>query len=153
MGDGSLDMAKSFLDPLHMCCRVLGVRGEQIASSPVSRKGDGRGRGQLFIAELLKELQCFLARSSQVCENRLHAVVMVSIDVTLIALVCQCHPFLSAHRAQVAGQTRLASERETQQDLDVALIFCHMGQVIFRPPRYFARNSACRTWTLKFFGA
>src|SRR5579859_7741286 len=153
MGDGSLDMAKSFLDPLYMCCRVLGVRGEQIASSPVSRKGDGRGRGQLFIAELLKELERFLARSSQVCENRLHAVVVASIDVALIALVSPCHSFLSAHRAQVAGQARLASEREAQQDLNIALIFCHMSQVIFRSPRCFARNSTRRTWSLKFFGA
>ena len=80
-------LAKSFLNPHHMHSRVLGVRGEQIASSPVSRKGDRRMRNQLFIGELLKEIQRFLARCSQIREKRLHTVVVVSFDVALITLV------------------------------------------------------------------
>ena len=70
-----------------MHCRVLSVRGEQITGSPVSRKGDRRMRGQLFIGELLKEIQRFLARCCQIRDKRLHPVVVVSIDVALIALV------------------------------------------------------------------
>jgi hypothetical protein len=35
-------LAKSFLNPPDMHCRVLGVRGEQITCSSVSRKGDRR---------------------------------------------------------------------------------------------------------------
>ena len=110
-------------------------------------------RGQLFIGELLKEMQRFLARCCQIRDKRLHPVVVVSIDVALIALVCQRQPFLSAHRAQVARQTRLAIEREAQQYLDVALICCQMGKVIFRSPSCFAGNSARRAWTLKVFRA
>ena len=53
-------------------------------------------RGQLFICELLKEIQRFLARCSQIRYKRLHTVVVVSIDVGLITLVCQSQPFLSA---------------------------------------------------------
>src|SRR6266568_3476388 len=100
-----------------MHCRVLSVRGEQITGSSVSCKGYRGMRGQLFICELLKEIQ----------------------------------RFLSAHRAQVAGQTRLAIEREAQQYLDITLIFCQMGKVIFSSPGCFTRNSARRAWTLKFF--
>ena len=70
-----------------MRCRVLSVRGEQVPGGPVSHKGDRRGRGQLFIAELLEEIQRILARASQVCDKRLHAVVVVSIDVALIPLI------------------------------------------------------------------
>ena len=49
-----------------MHCRVLGVRSEQITGGPVSRKGERRMRGQLFICEQLKEIQRFLARCSQI---------------------------------------------------------------------------------------
>src|SRR6266704_3518306 len=104
-----------------MHCRVLSIRGEQITGGPVSRKGYRGMLGQLFICELLKEIQRFLARCSQIRYKRLHTVVMVSIYVALITLVCQRQPFLSAHRAQVAGQTRLALEREAQQYLDITL--------------------------------
>src|SRR5713101_10067082 len=146
-------LAKSFLNPHNMHCRVLGVRSEQITGSPVSRKGWRRMRGQLFICEQLKEIQRFLARCSQIHYKRLHTVVVVSIDVALITLVSKRQPFLSDHRAQVAGQTRLAIEREAQQYLDVALIFCQMGKVIFSSPSCFAGNCARRAWTLKFFRA
>ena len=70
-----------------MHCRVLSVRGEQITGSPVSRKGYRGMRGQLFICELLKEIQRFLARCRQIREKRLHTVVVVSIYVALITLV------------------------------------------------------------------
>jgi hypothetical protein len=80
-------LAKAFLNPHNMHCRVLGVRGEQITGSPVSRKGDRRMRGQLFIGEQLQELQRFLARCSHIRYKRLHTVVVVSIDVALIPLV------------------------------------------------------------------
>ena len=70
-----------------MRCRVLCIRGEEFTGSPVRYVGDRRGGGQLFIAELLKQLQGLLARSSQVRGKRLNTVVVVSIDVSLIALV------------------------------------------------------------------
>jgi len=110
-------------------------------------------RDQLFIGELLQKIQRFLACCCQIRDKRLHTVIMVSIDVALIALICHRQPFLSAHRAQVAGQTRLASEREAQQYLDIALICCQMGKVIFRSPSCFAGNPARRAWTLKVFRA
>ena len=80
-------LAKSFLNPPNMHCRVLGVRGEEIPGSPVSRKGYRHMRGQLFICELLKETERFLARCSQIRYKRLHTVVEVSVDVALIPLV------------------------------------------------------------------
>ena len=80
-------LAKSLLNPHSMHCRVLGVRSEQITGSPVSRKGERRVRNQLVICELLKEIERFLTRCSQIREKRLHTVVVVSIDVALIPLV------------------------------------------------------------------
>ena len=90
MGEASISLqtlAKSFLNPRNMHSRVLSVRGEQITGSPVSRKGYRRVRGQLFICELLKEIQRSLARCSQIRYKRLHTVVVVSIDVALIPLI------------------------------------------------------------------
>ena len=59
-------LAKSFLNPSDMHCRVLSVRGEQITGSPLSRKGKRRMRGQLFICELLQQMQRFLPRCRQI---------------------------------------------------------------------------------------
>ena len=80
-------LAKSFLNPHHMHCRVLCVRGEQITGSPVSRKGDRRMRNQLFIGELFKQRQRFLACGREMLLQRFHRVIAVGIDVGLIPLV------------------------------------------------------------------
>jgi hypothetical protein len=87
-------LSKSFLNPRYLHCLVLGICSEQITASPIRCKGEKRRRSQLFVCELLKEMQRFLARCSHIREKRLHPVVMMSIDVALIVLVCQCQPFL-----------------------------------------------------------
>ena len=66
---------------------VLDTRDEQGAGSHVPQKGCRDRCSQLFIGELLKQFQRFLACCRELRAQRFHTVMAVGIDVGLIALV------------------------------------------------------------------
>jgi lipoate synthase len=66
---------------------MLGIGEEQVAGSHVRQKGCRYRCSQLFIGELLKQVQRFLACCRELRTKRFHTVIAVGIDVGLIALV------------------------------------------------------------------
>ncbi len=66
---------------------VQGIRNEQVADSHVRQKGCRDRCSQLFIGELLKQIQRFQVCCREMRAKRFHTVMSVGIDVGLIPLV------------------------------------------------------------------
>src|SRR6266851_7125962 len=149
-----LMLLKSFFDPRKVQAFVLSI-GNQNAADCASGPGRARERnGKLLITDLLEQRERVLPGACKLCQQRLHIVVMMGINIILVVAMYPRQHFVTVLCAGAAEANRVSItlERAAHHALKGAFNQCQVREVIFGSPGFAAGCLTLRTGGFKLLG-